>query len=480
MDERKLVLLHTNDIHSHFEQMPRIGEALRQLRAKHADCTPIVIDGGDHIDRMRPETEGSDGLANIAVMNETGYDLVVPGNNEGLTLNAGQLATAYAEKGKFSVICANFLEESTGERPPWLEPYRIIERDGLRVGFIGLTACFPMFYSLLGWKVLEPLETAAELVELIRPHVHVLVVVSHLGLSLDKKMAEQIDGIDVIIGGHTHHLLEKPLLHERTYIAATGCYGQYVGELEFRYDMEQRTLRLVQGGCLRTDSFPPSLRLSALIEDERQASRRVLDRHVAALARPLAISWSEESELGNLLAAGIRRWVDDAEIGIVNAGQILQGLEAGAVTQYRLLEICPSPINTCLLMLSGEQIRLALEQSLLDEYIGKPLKGFGFRGKALGTLCVSGMRIEYDSKAEPYDKIRFIEVNGEPIEPERRYRVGSIDMFTFGIGYLSLGQGHTVAYYLPEFIRDVLKRQLSDADELQQCAIPRWIGVSTE
>lgn len=476
MDERKLVLLHTNDIHSHFERMPRIGEALRQLRSKHAACNPIVIDCGDHMDRMRPETEGSGGLANIAVMNETGYDMIVPGNNEGLTMTPDKLALAYGERQGYSVVCANLLEAGTGEPPPWMEPFRIFERDGLRVGVIGLTAYYPDFYSLLGWQILDPIETAGRLAGLLRPQVDVLVVVSHLGITQDKAMAERVAGIDLIIGSHTHHLLEEPLLHEGTYIAAAGCYGRYVGELDFRYDAETGSLRLHSGACLDTDGFPPSPGLAALIRNEEQASRERLDRSVATLAEAIAIDWRTESDLGNLLASGIRRWTD-AEIGIVNAGQILHSLEAGAVTKYRLLEICPPPINPCLVRLRGEEIRVALEEALLEEFTGKAIKGFGFRGKVLGTLCLSGVRVEYAVDAEPYRKIRSIEVNGERLVPDRIYRVGTIDMFTFGIGYLSLGRGETVAYYLPEFIRDVLEKQLGDEEEIRLSSVPRWYSV---
>lgn len=457
--------------------MPRIGEALRGLRAKHAaeGSEPILIDCGDHMDRMRPETEGSGGLANIAVLNETGYDIVVPGNNEGLTLTPDQLAFAYGERQRFSVVCGNLLDPQQMEPPPWMEPYRIMERGGLRVGLIGLTAYYPVFYSLLGWHIADPLEAAARLVALLRPQVDVLVVVSHLGINQDKAMAERIAGIDLIIGSHTHHLLEEPIVHAGTYIAAAGCYGRYVGELVFGCDASGKLL-LLHGICLDTDAFSPSPQLEALIQSEETTSRGRLAQAVATLAEPLQIDWSAESGLGNLLASGLRRWAG-AEIGIVNAGQILQSLEAGTVTKYRLLEICPSPINPCLVHLRGEAIRLALEESLLDDFIGKPIKGFGFRGKELGTLCVSGVRVEYDAGAEPYRKIRSIEINGEPLAPDRLYKVGTIDMFTFGIGYVSLSRGESVDYYLPEFIRDVLGRQLGDENELRQCQTPRWFAV---
>jgi len=477
MDDKKLVLLHTNDIHSHFERMPRVGSALEQLRSRHPSSELIVIDCGDHMDRMRPETEGSSGLANIAVLNATGYDLVVPGNNEGLTFTPEQLGVAYNQRNGFSVVCGNLSDKDTGEAPPWMEPYRILDKNGLRVGMIGLTAYYPDFYTLLGWNISDPYETAARLTELLRPDVDVLVVVSHLGLMHDKAMAEQINGIDVILGSHTHHLLEEPLQLNGTYIAAAGCFGKHVGELEFAYSMADKRLRLVKGLIWETDRFPPSARLETIIAEEEQRSRDRLTLAVARLEQPLYIRWESESPLGNLLASGLRNWTG-AEIGLVNAGQILQSLEEGTVTQYRLLEICPPPINPCLIRLPGHELRLALEEALLDEFILKPIKGFGFRGKLLGTLCVSGLRIEYAEEAEPYRKIRSVTVNGEPLDEQRMYNVGTIDMFTFGIGYMSLSRGQIVQYYLPEFIRDVLGDQLQNEEELQLCSDRSWFPVS--
>lgn len=473
MDERKLVLLHTNDLHSHFERMPRIAGAIRELRRAHAPSEPIVIDCGDHMDRMRPETEGSDGKVNIAVLNGTGYDLVVPGNNEGLTFTPSQLAAAYGERRGYSVVCANLTLQETGRPPDWMEPYRIVERDGVRVGVIGVTACFPDFYSLLGWNVGDPFEAAAKLVRRLRPEVHVLVVVSHLGLAHDKTMAETIDGIDVILGSHTHHLLEKPLVHERTIIAATGCYGRYVGELDLRYDMETGSLRLHDGGSRETESFPAHAGVEQTIALGERDSRERLQRVVATLEEPLDMRWDGESVLGNLLAAGLKLWTG-AELGIVNAGQIVQGLEAGPVTRYRLLEICPSPINPCLIRLRGDELLQALEEALLDEFVGKTIRGFGFRGKVLGTLCLAGATVEYEADAKPYCKIRSVTVNGEPLDRERVYRLGTIDMFTFGIGYMSLARGETVRFHLPEFIRDVLERQLRDREQIAASHKRRW------
>ncbi len=116
----------------------------------------------------------------------------------------------------------------------------------------------------------------------------------------------------------------------------------------------------------------------------------------------------------------------------------------------------------------------ALEESLLPEFIQKSIYGFGFRGKELGTLCVDGMTIEYDDGLPPYSKLRSVWVGEEPLDPEKEYIVGTIDMFTFGIGYLSLAQGTDIVYYLPEFLRKVLAELLLGFRGGSAIQTPRW------
>ncbi|WP_236339715.1 5'-nucleotidase C-terminal domain-containing protein, partial [Paenibacillus plantiphilus] len=186
-----------------------------------------------------------------------------------------------------------------------------------------------------------------------------------------------------------------------------------------------------------------------------------------------------ESPLGNLLAAGLRRWTD-AEIGIVNAGQLLGGLAAGDVTEGDIHALCPSPINPCRMKLSGTALRSALEEALLGEFIDKEIRGFGFRGSVLGTLAVDGLEIHWNPNGAPYDKIVSITVNGEPFDDNRRYTIGTIDMFTFGVGYETIKGGTDVHFFLPEFIRDVLAAELVDAEALSRCNARNWHMAPSE
>jgi len=71
-----------------------------------------------------------------------------------------------------------------------------------------------------------------------------------------------------------------------------------------------------------------------------------------------------------------------------------------------------------------------------------------------------------------------VRVGRQPLEPERLYRVGTVDMFTFGAGYPTLGKGADTTYYLPEILRDVLRRQLSDRRAVRMSKIPRFIPAA--
>jgi 5'-nucleotidase len=466
-------IAHTNDIHSHFESMPKVATVIRQLKEKWGESNLLVVDVGDHMDRMRVETEGTDGRGNMEVMNATGYEAMCIGNNEGLTFAPDTIRNTL-KQAQFDIVTANMLDQNTGERPEWLQPFKIVEKNGLRIGLIGVTIHYQEFYRLLGWDVMDPIQTLQHWIPIVRPQVDILVVLSHLGLTMDEQLASKLSGVDLILGGHTHHLLEEPLRIGNSCLVGAGKFGQYVGHVEIVWDDRMNKIDHIKGEVLSTEGVHPDKEIEALIIRAKIDGENSLSVSVASLTDSLDIQWDSESPLGNLLSEGIREWVG-AEIGLVNSGQLLQGFQVGEVTRKRLLEICPSPINPCRLQMSGDQIARTLEQSLLDDYKRKEIRGFGFRGKILGILCLSGIRVIYNSRLPDYEKIISIEVNGSPLERNRSYSVGTIDMFTFGIGYELFKQGTSKTFYLPEMLRDVLEKSLLDEKALRLSSEPRWI-----
>ncbi|MBH5318529.1 bifunctional metallophosphatase/5'-nucleotidase [Paenibacillus sp. GSMTC-2017] len=473
--EAQVVLLHSNDIHSRLENAARIATIITEERAKCGAERVLTVDIGDHMDRMRQETEGSDGKVNMALLLEAGYEVVTLGNNEGLTYTGEALSKLYNHPLQPAVVCANMKLSATSERPEWMHPYTIVVKNGLRIGLIGVTANFYEFYLLLGWTTSEPLEEIRMLVKEIREQVDVLVVMSHLGLPSDQKMAEQIEGIDLILGAHTHHLLEEPLIINDTTVCAAGKFGDYIGRVEISLDSCSRRPRF-QASCIPTGAFQEKQEASDIINNYRELSRHRLSRVITTLTEPLLVNPERESSFSNLLAAGLRRWTN-ADIALVNNGQLLGNLSVGPVTAGELHALCPSPINPCRMIIAGVNIRLALEQSLLEEFFHKPIKGYGFRGLVLGKLAVDGMIIQYDSTRPAMNKLISVEVNGEPLLDDKLYTVGSIDMFSFKVGYESLAKADNFQFYLPQFIRDVIEHELTNPESLQTCHKQRWLHI---
>ncbi|XEC96433.1 bifunctional UDP-sugar hydrolase/5'-nucleotidase [Paenibacillus tarimensis] len=468
----RVVLLHSNDIHSRLERTSQIASFISEQRRVYGDDRLLVVDCGDHMDRMRLETEGSNGRVNIELMNAACYTAAAIGNNEGLTYRKETLGRVYETYAQFPVICANLFDAKTGQRPDWMLPRLITRKNGMTFGITSVTFQYESFYRLLGWQVTDPLMAAAEQVGWMRSRVDVVVVLSHLGLPMDERMAMEIKGIDVIAGGHTHHLLYEPIRISDTIVCAAGKFGDHLGKIEIDWN-SSTDKPVLRASCVSVADYAEEPESNEIIKRYRASGERRLSRVVARLDEPLPVRLEGESPLGNLLAAGLRRWTD-AEIGIVNTGQLLGGLAKGDVTEGQLHALCPSPINPCRMQLSGRQIRTALEESLLDEFIGMPIRGYGFRGHRLGALAIDGIEVVYDPDQLDYHKIISITIQGEELTDDKDYIVGTIDMFTFGAGYKSLRQGMDIQYYLPEFIRNVLASQLTDRSFVLDCFRNRW------
>ncbi|GGD74326.1 bifunctional metallophosphatase/5'-nucleotidase [Paenibacillus nasutitermitis] len=471
--EIEVVLLHSNDVHSRLELAAKMSTYISETRRTYGSDRVLVLDIGDHMDRMRIETEASDGLVNIELLNEAGYDAATLGNNEGLTFTQAHLDDAFREHAQFQTLCANMRLQSGGERPTWLQASTIVRKGGLTFGIIGVTAAFADFYELLGWDAGDPLAAVAKEAKALREKVDVLIVMSHLGLPHDRQMAQTIPGIDLILGGHTHHLLEQPEIIGETYVCAAGKFGEYMGRIEIGRDSLDGRLTF-HAKCVPMAAYEEKPEAAAIIGGFKAAGQRRLSRVISRLSAPLPVRIERESPLGNLLAAGLKRWTG-SEIGLVNSGQLLGGLAEGEVTAGDLHALCPSPINPCRMTLSGRDLLRALEEALLAEFIDKPIRGFGFRGSVLGTLAVDGLEIIWNPEAPPYTKILSLTVNGQDFDPDRAYTVGTIDMFTFGVGYETIKNGTDVQYFLPEFIRDVLALELQDPRALLDSARCRWI-----
>ncbi len=458
---KMIYLYHTNDVHSHLEHWPKIAHYIKQQRKRHRmqEEEMLLFDIGDHADRMDSLTEGLAGKGNVHLLNELGYHGVTIGNNEGITFAKEDLDSLYDEA-NFQVLVANLFHQS-GRRPDWAKTYHIHQlNNGLSVGVIGVTIPFYAFYEQLGWRVADPFHLLPELVSSVREQADIVILLSHMGYGNDVQMAEEIEGIDVILGAHTHHLLQQGKYVKGTLIAQAGKFANFVGQIRLTYDTDLKLVVHSEASCVPVERMKEDQETVQLVHALRKEGEERLNERVVVLDKPLPVSWREQSPFAALLAESLKEWCG-TEIAMVNAGVLLEGLPAGEVTKGDLHRVCPHPINPCTVKLKGSELKEIISQALTDEMIELEIKGFGFRGKMMGVMVFDGIEIETQRLSDGKKHPKTVTVNGKPLDAKKTYQVATIDMFTFGRIYPSIALAKEKVYYLPEMLRDVLVWKLS-------------------
>ncbi|HCE20298.1 MAG TPA: multifunctional 2',3'-cyclic-nucleotide 2'-phosphodiesterase/5'-nucleotidase/3'-nucleotidase [Enterococcus sp.] len=453
----KIVLLHTNDLHSHLENWPKIRRFIEQKKReneKKENTTTITVDLGDFVDRWHPLSEATDGQANVELMNNIGYDAVTIGNNEGVGNAKDQLNHLY-DQANFDILLDNLFDKHLLQPPKWAKKYKIIETpQQTKIGLLALTTPFPLTYSPNGWDIRNPYDILPELVEELRPKVDILVLMSHLGIQDDRQIAQELPSIDVILGSHTHHLLIDGQIVNGVQLAAAGKYGQYVGEVHLTVDEHKNIIQ-------KSARAIPTETMMTFIEDEQESQDYLTKGHellaakkVAKLPYDLSVDiFAEHSFIYEALEAV--KYRGQTQGAMLNSGLFLTGLPAGLINQDQLHTALPHPMHLLNVTLKGSDlIRLVLEieknRAFLRNY---PIRGMGFRGKIFGQVVYSG--ISYDAVNH---QVHWL---NQPIDNERRYTFTTVDHFMFVPFFPTIEIAGENEFLFPEFIRSVVGEYLN-------------------
>lgn len=454
----KLKILYINDIHSKFEELARIASLIEELRNENT----LILDAGDNADFARLETEGTNGRISSALLNEIGFNARVFGNNEGFA--GKENGRIISDSSNCPVVTCN-IYDLKGNKLDFLDDATILHISSVRILIIGVTAATALaneFYHLYGIHVKEPREEIQRvLAEHEKSSYDLLLVLSHLGLAGDQELASRFPEINVIIGGHSHKVLEKPLVKDRTIICQAGCFGQYLGELIVDFDAKNKKIRNFSGRLISSQKCPPHPKIVELIRYYSRQANENLSKKLYSLDTFLGHSLTKENAIGNLLADSLRD-ILKTEIGIINSGVISGRVKKGAITRKMLHGICPSPLNPTYVELRGIDLYNTLEKSLRRKYQLNDGQGPGFRGKHLGNIQVShNVLVIFNPHEKPSRKIRSVTVDGKPLEPDKWYTVGTSDYLQRGTGYSDMGNNRNEKYR-PEFLRDILELYLKN------------------
>jgi 5'-nucleotidase/UDP-sugar diphosphatase len=509
-EELYFCILHTNDMHSELipyspavdynpeEEGPAIGgfarvaTAVNEIREnKMREGEPVLLfDAGDFLGGSPFAWLALSGYAaELTIMQKMGYDAVVIGNHEydyGPDVLAQYLLQAgYPEAHQKTLVLASNTEAPSDHPLAAQGLYRktgmFVLENGLKVGVFGLIGkdAIQLIGEAGDVQFLDQYEVACQAVnELKEQGANVIVGISHSGVDEDRELARKVPGIDVIVGGHSHTALYKPVLQGDTIIVQAGSRGMYLGQLELAYNSNTGKVRVrnEENGypfLIPIDSsFACDPEIDALVRgytlilnahiDEMTGGK--FDDIMSTVARSDFVLSNQpplsETPLGNFVADAMRMVAQEiigkkVDIAGEASGCIRTSIfpgtmeySAGNVSFYEIVESTSvghgrdgypgCPIVS--LYLTGEEVRRLLEINiLLQEFMGDS-----------SFLQFSGLRYSYNPANAVLLTVPFVNL---PIPTTRA--VTRVELYTGdGIqpvhseGYVPLKRGDEKLYHV--------------------------------
>jgi len=471
-DGFKLTILHSNDTHAHVEAAPQRATKVKELRAANANT--LLLDAGDVFSGTLYFNQFS-GEVDMKLMNLMGYDAMTFGNHE-FDLGSspeGHAALAKFVKGAdFPILSANldFSKDSLFDGLQFKTVTKDFEKgkiyngiikdvDGEKVGIFGLTTEeTPSISSVANVQFANYIDSAKKAVaEFEKQGVNKIVAVTHLGFDdskdfdNDQLLAAAVEGIDVIVGGHTHTKLDKAVKAETSFknptiIVQTGQYSENLGELDLTFDDNGAVVEYFGQLHALNDkdnpvaADPEAAKILAPYTDKITAVKQQSTGNTAVSVldgkRGLWGVRAGETNLGNLITdgmlAGAKKIDPEVQFAFQNGGGIRAGIDAGDITVGKVMTVMPFGNALGIVKLTGAEIYDIAEHSVKE-----------FPKESGGFLHFSGLQVEFDGKAPAGKRVKSIKLNGKELDKATYYKAAT-NTFTAkgGDGYETLEKAY--------------------------------------
>jgi 2',3'-cyclic-nucleotide 2'-phosphodiesterase (5'-nucleotidase family) len=449
---QRIIILHTNDIHGRTDGIARVATMVDRMRSEHRDIPIFYFDLGDVEERTIALSSLTKGAAMHRLLSSAGCDAAAIGNAALASYGAGVLLEE-AASARYPLLMAN-LRERDGSPVPGTQPRYMLQAGSLPLGLIGLTTDMPelgdIYESLLKLRILPVAPTVRELCAALRQDgAGAVILLSHMGLAMDRQLASELQGeVALILGGHTHDLLPEGERIGEVAIAQAGQYAQHLGRVDALWDGERLSVERMSVIPI-TEDIPPSPLVLAEMAAASAVTASYLDEIIGELAQPLDFAYERECGTGNLVADMLRERLA-GDIGLAGApNAVTADLPAGPVRRRTIWEACPSPANPCVATLSGEQLVTLVARGLDPVFAAERPRVLRFQPR--GILSLSGAAVRQG---------RLL-IGGQPASPERRYRVAATDWELDALGGYAQAEWHlSVTYDFPTIVREALETYL--------------------
>jgi 5'-nucleotidase len=457
----RVTLLQVNDVYQFtpVEGGKRGGlarvSALRKKIIANSPHTLFLLAG----DTISPSVESITykGKQMIDAWNLSGLDLATFGNHE-FDFGPDVLRERVAES-KFKWLAANVIDKKTGKPFADTPEFLIREFEGVKVGFFGLTLPETKTTSRPGPDVdiLDPCTTATRIVPEIRARgAQVVIGLTHLSMQEDKQLA-RCSGVDLILGGHEHSLLESMAGHAP--ILKMTADARQLGRIDLNISKTTGQLQSIDWQVIQvTDELPEDAQFASLERKYgsllKELARRVGHTNVELEARG-AVGRTRETNIGDFVADAFRV-ATGADVAIMNGGSIRADdiIKPGDLTRRDVLSLLPFKNRVVKLEITGATLRAALEHGVARSAEDAEPGRFP---------QVSGMRYVFDASRSPGARITKLTVNGKPLDDRKTYTLATTDYVAGGgDGYAMLKDARLlIPVAQGQFDSDVLQKAIS-------------------
>ena len=487
-EEKDLLILYTSDVHCAVDQGWGYAGLYAMKQRLSEDYDLLLVDDGDAI-KGEPIGLFSKGESIINIMNAVGYDIAIPGNHE---FDYGvDYFLELAEKADFPYISCNFNKEGELVFEPWL----IREIGGVKIGFVGVAtpdtlrspnpqlfqdengnAIYGFMEDASGEKLCKAVQAAVD--EVRAEGAEYVVLLAHLGSDEPfrpwtyREVISGTTGIDAVLDGHSHdtdQVVMKNKEGKDVVRSACGSRLEHVGALHITRD---GTISSELYSWANDIAAPELLELDnvvrAVVADESDELNAMLFEVVASSLVDLVISnpdagngspvktiLNAETNLGDLCADAFLEQAGDADIAFINGGGIRSPIARGDLTPNDFLMVHPFGNVMTVVEATGQQVLDILEWSvhaLPEEFPGfEQVAGLTFEyDPAIASPCVQDDQGSFDHIDESMERrVRNVFVGGEPLDPEKTYKVASHNFML-----LNCGDGYTMVKGCKVLIRD--------------------------
>ncbi len=511
-----LDIMFTNDIHGGIDRYPATfmnpdfppvlgggGSAATYIKSvrslsKAGTRDNLLVDAGDFF-QGHPIGTMSEGRSVITYMNMIGYDFMAIGNHE-FDLGEDVLIKTLA-MAEFPILSCNIVKKGTNELVDYAEPYKIIEKLGLRIGVIGLTTIdteqmsFPD--NIKNVDFLPAKEQLQKYVDIVREQsVDLVIVIAHMGLPYDpqpaydsrysnpdkekeerrwgydaQEIAHEVEGIDIMFGGHMHKGFAQPWEDPDTHtlVFQGYAYGSNVGHVTIKLDKVTKTISgyeapAINEGVLVTlfeDEFIPDEVIGDTILVMQKIAEVGMDVIIGEASMNITkMGTGTQNLIGNLVCEAMKDYTG-ADFAFMNLGGIRDELPSGSISYRNVFSVMPFDNQIALIEVDGRFLKEIIETRVSGSRHG---------------LRTAGIKVIINRKRENFNRISNLLIGGEPWQADKIYKIATSDFLlqgNAGLALLTKVPESKITRY-EQGLRDVIVEYIKNNSPVSAVIDDRW------